>query len=625
MTKTEEYRRYIKLNEHFIYKDDVINKIKEHNPVFTKVATSDTWDKVFGRTTKKDVKPFFLQVAQNQPRWVYDISQTIGKPLPIIYQNVSGKVNHYQSILNCLMSFSVQPVMFQDGASYYTGIGQDSFVQNGKIIIRPALSEQQVIFTLVREIVRHNQTLPVIVEIASYIICRYLNIKTSAFTYGLLLELLDFDVSFKILKDKEIQNTIIKEAEILIVYINSHLPFLYESILVDNDVSLEEEHETVAEQTNPKIVEKNNNTTQLKTESVNDIDLRFINIIREFTNTLPDKSINIKAVRDYGYFDTNMMPISHKVALQLFLKGREIYKLHNDNTEERLELVEEINKHHGFFGISHNEWSAMQVQMVKDGVDSAKVRINRWDSIVNGEVKKEGGNKHINQNIKPQNQTDEPKFNSDGSIIITEDDICYEKIENETWLETALPLFFEQTGYKQNNIPFFANKKDYTITSEMMKINSLMGYYCAYCITTALDNYKNKSVETGKTTYNIKKAVSFVCTHYNVKHISYAIDKHWPEIKVPKLIKKSFDNYFERIRKNLCSQPKKPTLDEQLHRLKAADKTNGAESEGNSQDKTNERNAEIYHIINTYKKYITENKNKPQEVLSIMPPMLNNT
>ena len=77
-TKTEEYRRFIKINEHFKYSDMVMAKIKEHNPAYTKLTTSGIWDNVFGRTIKRNEKPLAIKTGNNTKRLLFDISQTTG-------------------------------------------------------------------------------------------------------------------------------------------------------------------------------------------------------------------------------------------------------------------------------------------------------------------------------------------------------------------------------------------------------------------------------------------------------------------------------------------------------------------------------------------------------------------
>ena len=128
MIKSDEYRLFMKKISNFNYPDDVMAKIKAHNPAYTKVTTSGTWDKVFGRTIKQGEKPFRVEVAKNQPHNLFDISQTTGRQLPVLYQNISGKVEYYPQILDCLTKLSPLEIVFQGSTGYYSGVGQDSFI-----------------------------------------------------------------------------------------------------------------------------------------------------------------------------------------------------------------------------------------------------------------------------------------------------------------------------------------------------------------------------------------------------------------------------------------------------------------------------------------------------------------
>lgn|GEM_PF-2161737 len=674
MIKTDDYRNFIKKNDNFKYSDDVMAKIKVHNPAYTKLTTAGTWDKVFGRTIKKGEKPFSVNITNNQPRQLYDISQTMGKSPPALYQNISGKVEHYQDIWDCLTAYAPMPVVVEPRASYYSGVGQDSFVQDGKIILRSALSEQQTIFALVREIVWATQTNALIAHSVIYMVCRHINIDIGLFSCGYILELLGFDESLETLKNSETQGTIRKEAKVFIGYLNAKLTFLQgDTEGSSKNGSPTASNETSGNAINPPIKHNKEPTpipsadkadsavatkmsqfVEIHTERVNDIDFRFVKIIREYASTLPDKSINLQAVWDYGYYDTKMHPISFNVASRLLSTGREIYKLHKDNTEQRINTIEEAKKHSGYFGISKDEWATAQVQIIKDGVDGAINSINRWSRVISPESVQEAKKRKMERDRQEALKTKQAQaqsmaadnqapvdntfiFDDNGGIIIVENDVSYSAIENQEWLETALLTFFKQTRFKTVNMPFFSNSKEFTITAEMKKINSLMGSYCASYITSLLQskNIKQKNPKTGKVEYKVRMAVELVCNGFAVRHITYALNELWPDIKVPGSIKKAFESCFETSRKNLKTKPKKESPDEQFARLKVAEDAKVAVSSNENSESSkdasvqkgdSERNAEIYHIIESYKKGTAAKPKKPPNALPpILPPMPTNT
>jgi len=663
MTKKDEYRIFIKLNEHFQYSDEVMAKIKTHNPAYTKLTTSNKWDRLFGRSVKGNNKGFKVKIAQNQEYWLYDISQTVGKAVPTIYQSLSGKVEHYQPIFDCLVKFSNQPVMFQSEESRNPnpGVWQDSFIENDKIVLRSGLSEQQIVFALVREIIKHNQTSSIAIEATSYIVCRHLNIDTSDFSFGYLLELLDFDVKLEALKTTAIQDAITNEAEVFIGYLNANLPFLQESASGSNSNSdsLEISENGTMQGTNikdnikqPNINAPNKNpyTKEPRTEVVEGIDFRIIKIIRNFMNNLPDKGIDMEAVRQYGYRDENMIPICNSVATQLFSKGREIYKLHQNNSEERIDSLEEISKHSGFFGISKEDWEIMQIQMAQSGLGNEVIKWNRLASATAKEIKEgskaisasptnttkatpNANTSNIRQNTSRTNTESANimkmlDYTADGSIIVLADDISHEEIENEVWLDTALQHFFDDTGNKPSVMPYFVNRKDYVISREMKKINVFMLHYCAYSISTFLNKDRAKDPDTGKPIYKVKKAVSDMRSYFSDRHISEALDKNRVEIKVPKSVKKAFEDCFEQLRKSPKVAPKKPTPDESIKRVTAKAESTApnnvdqtATTEQSNQNTMNEHYAEIFHIIDIYNNSLKTKPKKQSQGMPKVPPL----
>lgn len=60
-------------------------------------------------------------------------------------------------------------------------------------------------------------------------------------------------------------------------------------------------------------------------------------------------------VRNYGYTKDNMIPISDEKAYTLLEDGREVYLLHNDNTETMISHPIQIKNHNGPFGITTAE------------------------------------------------------------------------------------------------------------------------------------------------------------------------------------------------------------------------------------------------------------------------------
>ncbi len=79
-----------------------------------------------------------------------------------------------------------------------------------------------------------------------------------------------------------------------------------------------------------------------------------------YTGRLPDESVTIQQMEEYGYRfvpENEMLPLATEKASQLFEYGAEVYRLHGDNSESVIEDVSEIAEHNGLFGIEKAEWN----------------------------------------------------------------------------------------------------------------------------------------------------------------------------------------------------------------------------------------------------------------------------
>ena len=589
-TRIDEYKAFAKKIDVFNFSNNVKEVVKQARPHYTYYASAGDWQKEFGREVKSGGgNGIQVKIAKNTTRWLYDISETKGKSLPKLYQNISGKVKYFQNILECLMGFS--PLKVRLGGNYDSGVALDSIVQDNEIVLRTGLSEQQIIFALMREIVSCNQTNDLVVQAVSYMVCRHLEIDTSQYSIGYLLELMDYDTSLTALTNSETEETILKEAEVLIGHINTHLDF---TKIDEGGAVVEPEQETKEE----TIIVSDS------TQTVDGIDFRFIKLIRDFQDTMPDKNITAKVLKDNGYYDIEMLPMGHGVAVKLYSKGLDIYKLYKNSNEEKIDDKAEFDKHYGLFGIAVKDWREFQYRQLKNGADTAKMRMTKFSEIVNGTYV---GGVNIDEGLT---------LGENGNIVFDENDVSYGELEDATWLDTALPLFFTQTGYKYIDVPYFENLKDFEITKDMIKINALITNYCIYHISEALKNSKTKSDNTGKMVYNVKQAVTIIVSNYDEEHISKVLYAKRSEIVAPKPVVKAFEDYFEKTFAKQKGNIKKPTPDEQLRKHKAADNIKKAEKEDTNS--SSDKILEILHIIEDYKKRTAVKSHKAPQLLT--PP-----
>lgn len=127
--------------------------------------------------------------------YVFDISQTGGEALPEIgVHELYGKVENYSFLFTALQKVSPFPISFENILS--TAKGYCDYV-NGKIVIRPEMSEVQNIKTAVHEIAHgtmHNyynnkttkksrEIREVEAESVAYVVCQYYNIDTSSYSF----------------------------------------------------------------------------------------------------------------------------------------------------------------------------------------------------------------------------------------------------------------------------------------------------------------------------------------------------------------------------------------------------------------------------------------------------------
>lgn len=79
----------------------------------------------------------------------------------------------------------------------------------------------------------------------------------------------------------------------------------------------------------------------------------------EYTGRLPDESMSISQMEEYGYkfaAENQMLPLGAEKAAQLLELGTEVYRLYEDDTEGLIQNPSEISEHKGLFGVEKAEW-----------------------------------------------------------------------------------------------------------------------------------------------------------------------------------------------------------------------------------------------------------------------------
>jgi len=652
-SKGDEYRKFSIQHEHFKHSDKMLAQIKARNPKYTKATQSTHWETCFGRNPKADEKPFVVFNDKGQKHWLYDVSQTLGRPLQKIYQNFEGEVPHYQLVWDCLTTLISQQVVSGEDSGNFDK-WQGSIRQDGKIVIRSDMSQQQKIFALVREIVRTNQTLAIVVEAVSHMVCRHLGFDTGAFSFGYLLELMGFDVSLADLKDKSIEDNITNEAAVLIGNLNGSLPFLqgsssHGSSSGGNALELDEHQASIGKPKDAETIKKVQYSVKQRTETVNDLDFQTIAILRDFMRTLPDRTVSTEEMVAYGFHDTNMIPLREAVARKLFLDKREIYRLYKSNTFASAESIEDINKHSGLYGISANDWFSMKSEILRNSMDGEVKKISLWEQAAAGNIKQEGlkarktqrspqsiesqkqrkiheqarsaqMNKQAEQDEYEENE-ENLEFDDDGNRIFHTPDIKHSDNDSYDWVDGTMEDLIDNHDYPTSRIPYFREHGELGLSSEMEIINKFMVRFCFFCISNAIEQHTERCKKTGKIRTFVMKAARQIFTQFNTHYVALALKDHWKEWKAHDRIKVQFYNDFKDLRK--VPQPqvqrKKSTPEEDMARMKAKEEaktTNTTENGQPDQNNSANRRNQIINLINAYRDTL---KTKPKNATQNRP------
>ena len=67
---------------------------------------------------------------------------------------------------------------------------------------------------------------------------------------------------------------------------------------------------------------------------------------------MPDPTITVEAMQEYGYVSEDMLPLSKDRAKELFERDCAVYMLYDGNTEAMVFDPDDIEIHTGIFGIS---------------------------------------------------------------------------------------------------------------------------------------------------------------------------------------------------------------------------------------------------------------------------------
>ena len=238
---SDKYADYLKTMSRF-HKYSTRNTLLIHlqKPDSSFVAGFTAWKKKFGRHVKRNEKaikilaptpfvvreekekldpntrlpvldengmPIIEEIEHRLARFkaisVYDISQTDGKPLPTLVQDLTGNVEQYMAFVNALRAVSPLPIVIE-----YLSDNTDGLCHYGeKILIREGMSEIQTVCAIIHELVhsrlhdlslkitddentipKDRRTEEVEAESITFTVLNYFNLDTGDNSFGYIAE-----------------------------------------------------------------------------------------------------------------------------------------------------------------------------------------------------------------------------------------------------------------------------------------------------------------------------------------------------------------------------------------------------------------------------------------------------
>ncbi|MDR1643275.1 MAG: ImmA/IrrE family metallo-endopeptidase [Clostridiales bacterium] len=226
-----EYLRMLSKFHRYSTSNNILIGMQREN--CTMLAGYQSWKKNFGRTVKRGEKgiriivPFLKAEKKRDPKkkdavglgraisemaydeveimrmkfktaYVFDVSQTEGKPLPSIMEPTVGSVEDYKCMCDVMQMLCPVPVFYED----LDGESEGLYYFNDRIIIKPGMNEARTISALAHEIahsILHKR--PDVIdtraayslgevqaESVAYTFCQYFGIDTKCNSFGYIVD-----------------------------------------------------------------------------------------------------------------------------------------------------------------------------------------------------------------------------------------------------------------------------------------------------------------------------------------------------------------------------------------------------------------------------------------------------
>lgn len=186
----EQFERFINKGEKAIY---IMAPIPIVKTVERQKLDPDTKAPVLDEDGQVITEKREVQVPRFRPVPVFDVSQTNGKPLPQLAQDLTGDVEQYEAFMEALRRTAPVPMEIKPMAENLDGYFS---LEEQSISIRAGMSEVQTVYAAVHEIthsILHGQedeksrsTEELEAESVSYVVCQYCGVETGANSFGYL-------------------------------------------------------------------------------------------------------------------------------------------------------------------------------------------------------------------------------------------------------------------------------------------------------------------------------------------------------------------------------------------------------------------------------------------------------
>ena len=414
----DKFSRYVKKGEKGI---QIIAPVVYKRKVEEIKTDPDTGAPILDKDGNAIIEEKEVQSARFKVVSVFDVSQTDGKPLPQLADELKGDVKHFDEFVEALKRSSPVPVEFKSMQESMDGYFSNS---EQKIAIREGMSEVQTVCALVHEIAhsklhntailneteenaKNNRTQEVEAESISYAVCQYYGIETSENSFGYIAawskdkelselkasletisktsnELInDIDRNFReICKERGIDLT--KEEQTADEPVNDEpaepvkeeveqaaeaesIPENPAEKFETSEVKDEEPVEPIKEEAEQTVETEPIPEAPIEEQSVAEVEqtaeenISTPSEVEETSEDLPDPTLTVKDMNDSGYLKEDMLPISKERAVEFMEQDITVYALHSDNTEEMLFDLSEIEEQSGnMFGVAKEDWEQVK-------------------------------------------------------------------------------------------------------------------------------------------------------------------------------------------------------------------------------------------------------------------------